>query len=837
MKIKNNDISRRRFLLAGTALGLSSSLTDLAQGLALEDRVRSNPTAPKTLHIIGYSHIDAAWLWPWRDGSNIALTTFRSALDRMNETPDFRYCHSSMSHYKWVEHSYPEMFEEVRQRVKEGRFEVVGGWPVEPDCNIPSTESFVRHCLYGKEYAAQRLGVDVTIGLNPDSFGHAAGLPTILKGAGYRYYVFMRPQEHEMNLPQLFWWEGPDGSSILTLRIRSGYSRDADGIPDAAQTNFAPGFEHGAFFMGIGDHGGAVTKSQIQQVLEMQKDPSLPELRWSTLKQFFAAVEQSPAMANLPVIRTELQHHARGCYAAYGEGKQTNRRAERWLGQAETLSTITNVSYSGSYPAAEYKEAWWKVMFNQFHDMMAGTALYTDYQDVRDSLGWACETAQKSRIECLEVMAKRVDTRSMKEGGVFVFNPLPWARKAIMEFHADPGLDHNPIPITHLETKDKQKVQLQWRPADSMTFMKRMCAVLDVPACGYKVLELVHGIPPDPEPHSNLFTVSESGFGISSLRTQDDKELLASPVGLVVISDTSDTWSHSITTFRQEMGRPSLVSSTIVEDGPVLRVTRQRATWNNSAILLDILQYRGMDALELRFVIDWHEHEQILKLEVPISMAAPRVFAKVPGAAIERQTNGEEEPYQDWVAVQGKLGNKDYTVALVNDSTYSYDCLKGMLRTVIVRSAPFARHDPATVPHNNDLAWQDQGRQERRFWLVPGKGPYTDLGLDVMADELQTRAEYVIDSAHHGSEDWEKSFFEAFPRGVHVLSIKRAESGEGVTVRLQERTGVASEAKLTSMLWGLDHRVKLAAWQIKTLLMRLENGKLTKIEEVSLIER
>jgi alpha-mannosidase len=829
------ELSRREFLVTGAAtLGAAAGLPSFPDELSNS----SAETQKKVLHIMGYSHIDGAWLWPWRDGSNIALTTFRSALDRMNETPGFRYCHSSVSHYQWFEHSYPEMFEEMRQRVKEERFEVVGGWPVEPDCNIPSTESFIRHCLYGKEYARRALGVDVTIGLNPDSFGHAAGLPSILKGAGYRYYVFMRPQDHEMKLPLLFWWEAPDGSRVLTLRIRGGYSRGAAMIPDAAQNNFAPGFNNGAFFLGVGDHGGGVTKEQIRQVLEMQKDSSLPELRWSTLAEFFAAVEKSPAMADLPVICTELQHHARGCYSAYGEGKQNNRRAERWLGQTETAAVVASLGYGHAYSGEEYKAAWWKVLFNQFHDMMAGTALYTDYRDVRDSLGWACETAQTSKVEALEVMAKHVDTRAVKEGAVFLFNLLPWPRKATVEYHAEQNPSRDTIPITHLETKDKQKIPLQWRPPDSMTGQMRLSARVDLPGCGYRVLELVHGVAPDPEPHNDFFAVSETGFAVSSLKAQDGKELLVGSLGLVVISDTSDTWSHGIAKFRQEMGRPALLSAEVIEDGPVVRVTRQRAKWNNSEILVDISQYRGLEAVELRFVIDWHEREQILKLEVPTAFSSPRVFAKVPGAAIERQTNGEEEPYQDWVAVQGKIGNEEYTVGLINDSTYSYDCLDGLLRTILIRSAPFARHDPTRVPHNDDNAWQDQGRQERRFWLVRGKGPFISLELDRLAEELQTPAEYVMDSAHGGTEPWEKSFLEVGPSSVWVLAIKRAENGEGIIiVRLQERSGAVTEAKVKSELRGLDHSVKLEPWEMKTLMVKTGKNKKVDVREVSLLEK
>jgi alpha-mannosidase len=224
-------------------------------------------------------------------------------------------------------------------------------------------------------------------------------------------------------------------------------------------------------------------------------------------------------------------------------------------------------------------------------------------------------------------------------------------------------------------------------------------------------------------------------------------------------------------------------------------------------------------------------------LEVPIALSSPRVFAKVPGAAIERQPNGEEEPYQDWVAVQGKIGSDDHTVGLINDSTYSYDCLQGLLRTILIRSAPFARQSEYPVLHNDNNAWQDQGRQERRFWLVRGKGPFTALELDRLAEEMQTPAEYVMDSAHKGTEPWEQSFLRVSPGTIWITAMKRAESGEGIIIRLQERTGAASAANLTSALLGLDHHVKFGPWEIKTLLMKRAKGKRADVRKVSLLEK
>ncbi|HWW75297.1 MAG TPA: glycoside hydrolase family 38 C-terminal domain-containing protein, partial [Pyrinomonadaceae bacterium] len=326
------------------------------------------------------------------------------------------------------------------------------------------------------------------------------------------------------------------------------------------------------------------------------------------------------------------------------------------------------------------------------------------------------------------------------------------------------------------------------------------------------------------------------GFGISSLTSADGREMLAAPLGLVVISDTSDTWGHGVQRFRQEMGRPQFVSTQTIEDGPVTRVTRQRARWQNSEIVLDIAQFKAVDAVELRFTIDWREREQILKLEVPVGLTSPRVFAKVAGGRIEREPNGEEETCQDWVAVEGRAGAEDYAVGLVNNSTYSYDCLQGLLRTVLVRSAPFARHDPFQVPHSDANAWQDQGRQERRFWLVRGKGAVGALELDRLAEEMQTPAEYVMDSAHEGTEPRERSFLSLSPGNVWVMALKRAERGDGVVARLQERAGRATDFTFECAALGVQHRAQIKPWEIKTLLVEGGAGGRAQVREVSLLE-
>lgn len=178
----------------------------------------------KKLHMIGNAHLDPVWLWNWQEGFQEVKATFRSALDRMNEDENFVFTCSSAAFYEWVEHNNPQMFEEIKKRVAEGRWEVVGGWWIQPDCNIPSGEAFARQGLYGQRYFKEKLNTLATTGYNVDSFGHNGNLPQILKKSGLDNYVFMRPMPLEKGLPgRTFWWKSMDGSSVMTYRIPYEY--------------------------------------------------------------------------------------------------------------------------------------------------------------------------------------------------------------------------------------------------------------------------------------------------------------------------------------------------------------------------------------------------------------------------------------------------------------------------------------------------------------------------------------------------------------------------------------------------------------------------------------
>ena len=195
---------------------------------------RSAGGKARALYLVGNAHLDCVWLWPWEEGYAQVRATFRSAADRMDEDPDFLFAADSVVYYAWIEEHDPELFERIRARVAEGRWELAGGWWVEPDCNLPAGESLVRQGLYGQRWLESRFGRRATVGMNIDSFGHAGTLPQILRKQGLEAYVFFRPIATERDLPgPVFRWQGPDGSSVLASRVPHEYS-SGQGVDDLA---------------------------------------------------------------------------------------------------------------------------------------------------------------------------------------------------------------------------------------------------------------------------------------------------------------------------------------------------------------------------------------------------------------------------------------------------------------------------------------------------------------------------------------------------------------------------------------------------------------------------
>ena len=858
-------------LLSG--LSLSNAVRDFAQ-----EPTRWPPEAGKLrFHMIGNGHIDPVWLWQWSEGESVVLSTFRSALDRMKENPDITFTASSAQFYEWVAETDPQMLQEIRQRVEEGRWSIVGGWWVEPDVNTPSGESLARQGLYSQMLFRRLFGRMARVGYNPDSFGHPATLPQICKLQGMDAYVFMRPQPHEKTLPaDVFWWEGPDGTRLLAYRIPISYGDWEGEVPGKLLTMSRlkePTNDLMAFY-GVGDHGGGLTKLSIQSILDIAKQPGAPALLFSTPDRYFDEIRHT-AGPDLPVVQSDLQHHAVGCYTANSEIKKNNRTAETLLRTGEKFAALGAVVADVPYPKTEFAAAWKKVLFQQFHDIMAGTALPEHYPVARDAHGYAMNVATQALYRAAERIAWEVPSPDPDSNYLVVFNPHAWNATLNVEYDLGwpPGAvggDEKAVIRTVLEDETGAPILHQWALASTVIGRKKLVVRAAVPAFGYRQFRLRSA--PAPEAAVRLGAMGHSaGSGAQGApgaveqattvragerelenehvrvtfardgtiaiydKTAGRPMFLSGKTGAraVVLDDASDTWSHGVSEYSKEIGAFGDAQFRVLENGPVRARVRVRSTYQQSSLEVDWILYAGSRNLEARVTLDWHEHLKMLKFSFPVDVDNPRPTYEIPYGYIVREANGKEDPGQRWIDLSGERSGYVYGLSVINDAKYGYSVRDNDMRISVVRGAVYAQHDPHKLDPQGVYVWQDQGRQEFRLLLEPHTGTWQDAGVVRTAEEFTAPVPVIYQGIHPGHRPLTASFLAVDAPNVVVSVVKKAEEGDDLIVRCYETSGRAAEATLDLGLVKRRWSGRFRPFEIKTLRVPLTGGE---IREVNLLE-
>ena len=814
--------------------------------MATRVRARTRPL----LHMIGNAHLDVVWLWQAWEGLQEVKATFRSALDRMHEHPDFKFAASSAAYYEWIEENEPAMFEEIRERVAEGRWEPVGGWWVEPDCNLPGGEALARQALYGQRYFRSRFGRTASVGYNVDSFGHPGTLPQLLRRARLERYVMMRPMPNEMGLPaRLFWWEADDGSRVLTYRIPFEYCTPGGDITahvERCAAEARPPLDELMCFYGVGNHGGGPTRRNLETIEALAGSAERPaDLVFSTPREFFERAEAAERW--LPTVHTELQHHAVGCYSAHSGLKAANRRAEQLLLAAEKLAAVAQRVTGLAYPVAELTRAWKSVLFNQFHDILAGTSIEPACEDALHAYGEAAAVAGRALNQALQSLAWRIDIEHV-EGTVPVvaFNPHSWPVRANLELESN-GLGG----ATHLV--DEAGGQLPVQHVTSWATVgggrRRISFLADLPAGGYRVFRTRPGggepAPPaagsghEAETSRWRLAIDPATGHLGSLfDKREGCEVLAGPGGrAVVLRDETDTWAHGVFAFTDQVGEFEVTRVSRVESGPVKTVLRVESRFGGSTLTQDYILCEGRDVIEVRATVDWRERHRMLKLRWPVDVNFRRATSEVPFGRVERPEDGAEQPGQTWVDVSGihRSTNRPYGLSVLNDSKYSYDVAGRSIGLTVLRSPVYAHHDPHVPESWDGLSFQDQGRQRFGYALLPHAGGWEEAGTARHAAELNQPPVAIIDTGHRGTLPLSGSFFAVDPPSVVVSGLKGAEAGGGAAVlRLVETAGVATRARVDLGAWGRTFDVDLGPFEVRTY--RVPAAAAEPIVETDLLE-
>ena len=841
---KKSSLTRRQFINR-TAIGTAALAVAPAGTLFAQSPVWPANAGEITFHMIGHAHIDPVWLWPWTEGVSITHSTFQSALDRMNEDPEFCFISSSAQFYHWVAENDPEMMAKIKKRVDEGRWCIIGGWWIEPDVNIPSGEAMVRQGLYGQLTFQKIFGRKATIAFNPDSFGHTSTLPQIIKKQGMDKYMFMRPGPHEKTLPtDLFWWQGADGTKVLTYRIQESYNDttlNGDRMKRVAGKAAEQPMKDFMYFFGAGDHGGGPTKENMKTIAKFQTEKGAPVIKYSTPERYFKKIESDKSL-NLPTVNDDLQHHAVGCYTAESEIKKGNRHSEAALVTAEKIVSIGAKAWGAKYPKNELTTAWQRVLFLQFHDSMAGTSLVEHSQAAREGYGFALDIAHQATTMAVQKLEWQIAAEDPDSQYLVVFNPHAWEVEENIEYDFNWGTMHKG---SRVEDENGNTLPHQWTGGSTETgSRKKLIVRAKIPAMGYRQIRLHDGdagMAPalikaeENRLENEFYRLSFSSDGTLSIYDKErGKEVFAGGQNgcrALVIDDPSDTWSHDIKTFDKVIGHFERADIKVLENGPVRATLRVSTIYGKSALTIDWSLMAGSRQIDAKVTLDWHEQLKMLKFSFPVDIENPVPTYETPYGHIVREANGNEDPGQRFIDIAGTQSGKMFGLTVLNDAKYGYSVHGNDLRISVARAAVYAHHNPKVLDMNAEHYWMDQGIQTFRMKLVPHNGTWKENNIARVTEEFIAPAVSIYQGIHGGKLPKSGSFLSCDKPNVIVTALKQAEGSDDIIIRCVETSGAATEAQLDLKFAGTQWSGSFGACEIKTL--RLSKGK---IREVNLLE-
>jgi alpha-mannosidase len=796
-----------RALDTGDQLAFDHSLNNAENSLAsLREWLKT-----LSVHAVGNAHIDMAWLWPWTETVDVVRRTFSTALRLMHEFPDFTFSMSSAQAYAWMEEKYPDLYREILERVREGRWEIVGGMWVEPDLNMPDGESQVRQLLIGKEYFQDHFGVDVHVGWNPDSFGYNWQLPQIYKKSGVDYFVTQKLYWNDTSqFPyKLFWWQAPDGSRVLTY-FPHDYVNYMDPERIAADVAvYAPAtrWPDMLYLYGVGDHGGGPTRDMLENAARYaSKDAIFPRLTLGTAQSYFDALAPKAASLSLPVWQSELylQFH-RGAYTTQAAEKSDNRRSEVLLLNAEKFSSLANL-FGAPYPQLEFEGAWKKVLFNQFHDVMAGSGIAAIYKDAARDHASVRQTGQETLQSSLADLGARADTRG--EGSpLLVFNALSWPRTSLVEAQVS-LFDSRGGEVEVRNSAGKPVLsEVMGREPGSSRFTIRFVAA-NVPSLGYSVfhVEAVRHAARLPSPikatgdtiENEFYRVrvdAATGCLTSVYDKRANRQAIAS-IGcgnlLQAFKDTPkswDAWNIDADFETQHWDLLTADKVALVEHSPVRAVIEVRKHFQSSTFVQDIILSAGVPRVDVAMSADWHEKHILLKVAFPVTVHNDFATYEIPYGSIQRPTTRrtpEEQAQFEVPALRwADLSDSEFGLSLLNDSKYGYDTKDNIIRLSLLRSPTWPD------PH------ADEGMHHFIYSLYPHGHGWQEANTVERGYELNNPLIAFPEPAHTGSLPSSYSFLAVDAPNVVVTALKHADHGDALILRFYESAGHAADVHIT----------------------------------------
>ncbi len=804
------------------------------------------------------AHLDPVWQWQWEEGCAEAVSTFRNAVQLLREYPDLIFNHNEAVLYQWIKEYSPELFKEIQSLVEEGRWAISGGWYLQPDVNLPGTESIIRQIQMGRDFFQNHFKTQPVAAYNFDSFGHSGGLPQILCLAGYKMYIHMRPQADEMDLPSdLYNWRGVDGSEILGYRIAIGlYHTEYDNLEQRLieGRNLALKLDRDVpIFWGLGNHGGGATREDLGVIDTFRKKEKQVDMIHSTPDRFYLAVKEKASQA--PLVEGGLQKVFTGCYTSLSRLKRTALKSLHLLVQSEALRASSWWRYQQKYPSEELNAAWRDHLFNDFHDIITGTCIEPAEQDTVDRYGRSMEQSRELRMDAAVSLANHM------EGSVGI--PL-------LVMNTNPGLTQVPVEVEcmlayrpkwsgtwylSLHHGDGTEILCQEEQPEALLpfkgWRRKFSFMAGLPAVGvaHYYLRVHKGNKKHKESSPALkFKLNrKTGFIEELIIENGDQCLSDSLMQPLVIDDVADSWGTEVKSYDKIIGKFRLEPGTISvkEQGPIRTIFQASHIYHHSKIINNIISYSQWPVLEYRMRIYWNEVQKRLKLCIPTVFDADSIECEILGGMTSRKADGEEHIHGRWLLIRGEKDGHDSALGIVNSGQHGFDFRSGEVRLSVLRSSAYCHERGFKLGPFNSGKFMDIGQHDIRVLITAGTYKSIKQSLPSLADWLNSPP-YALAHLPIGKLKDKKTgstspinsqdtieFLSPLPSNIRLLACKQSLDGKALIIRLQESIGISSNFSFKLFPSETLIELKLKPLEIKTI--RIEKTGAWK--ETELIEK
>ncbi len=818
----------------------------------------------KTVYLLSNAHLDPVWQWEWEEGAAAALSTFRCAADFCDEFDGYIFNHNEALLYQWVEEYEPALFERIKKLVAAGKWHIMGGWFLQPDCNMPSGEAFVRQILAGRRYFDEKFGKHPTTAINFDPFGHSRGLVQIMKKSGFDSYLFCRPSETFLHLPEgPFVWVGCDGSTVLGQRLPDYGS--ALGKAEAKIRSYIekrrPDSDYDACLWGVGDHGGGASRADLSAIAALKKEYEAKDvlLLHATPEEFFAraAAEQAALEEkgeSLYRHEGDLNLWAPGCYTSQIRVKQGYRRLENELFAAEKICAAAEAA-GMPWPADEFNEVLYDLLTVQFHDSLPGSSIQPVEEMILRKLDHALEILSRVRTRAFFLLSRGQKAADEGQIPILAYNPHPWPVEA--DLHCEMMLwdqnwadefsmpqvwqDGRPLP-TQCEKEDSN-LNLDWRKRAvfhatlaPMQMNRFDCTYTRIPA---KPIPDQKDGPCYHFETDHLTVDIDRATGTLARYAVDGMEYLV-PGGcaLDVIADNEDPWGMTVNSFEDVIGtfrvmtpeeyqafcgvEAPLAPVRVVEEGAVRTVIECALCWGGSrAILRYLLPANGTD-ISVQARVQWAETHKMLKLRIPGALTSPKLVGQVAFGAEELPMTGRENVAQRWAL----LTDGSHALGVINDGTYGLSGKEDTLWLTMLRSPAYTGHpinDRKIIPQDRYTAHIEQGERLFRFVLTAGAADAVTGSISRKAD-VTGEVPTVISFFPAGNDGCtpQPALLTLSDDVIQLPALKKATDGCGYILRLFNPTADTRSTTVTSRLLNAPLDVTLGRYEAAS--WRIENG-------------